>query len=68
MEFDKSTNAKIIESTTSSSKINRDVHVLKRDSKKNIKKWKTQLSSKEIDTIKYITKDVSKLFYNELDW
>ena len=68
MEFDKSTKVKIIESTTSSSKINRDVHILKRDSKKNIKKWKTQLSSQEIDTIKYITKDVSKLFYNELDW
>lgn len=68
LEFDKSTKVKIIESTTSSSKINRDVHILKRDSKKNIKKWKTQLSSQEIDTIKYITKDVSKLFYNELDW
>jgi len=39
-----------------------------RDSKTNIKKWKTQLSSAEINRIKDETANLWPLFYEEKDW
>ena len=68
LNFDKSVESKIIESTTTPAKTDKDVHILKRDSKKHIKKWKTQLSSQEIERIMDITKDVSDIFYLKSDW
>jgi hypothetical protein len=44
------------------------IHRLKRDSVSNIKVWKTQLNSSEIDRIYSITKPVSDLFYSDKDW
>ncbi|MGM7702960.1 sulfotransferase [Pseudalkalibacillus sp. Hm43] len=44
------------------------VHVLKRNSAKNTKRWKQNLSAEEISYIKDRTNTLSKNFYKEDDW
>jgi hypothetical protein len=43
-------------------------HVLKRNSRDNIKRWKKTLSRDEISTIRRITEEVAVRFYNDADW
>ncbi|MFC1591421.1 sulfotransferase [Thermodesulfobacteriota bacterium] len=47
---------------------NNEIHVLKRDSKGNIKRWKNVLTEEEIAVIKRITGDLASRYYTEEDW
>ncbi|WP_197061454.1 sulfotransferase [Halobacillus sp. BBL2006] len=48
--------------------IKNNVHTLKRNSRENVKRWKSNLSKKEISEIKEITNEVSNYFYDDSDW
>ena len=63
INFDNRVKKYLIESSTSISESD-----LKRDSIKNIKSWKTRLSSEEIKRIKEGTLEISSKFYSEKDW
>ena len=43
-------------------------HVLKRDSRANIARWRSVLSDKEVESIRVITEDVSSHYYQDSDW
>lgn len=43
-------------------------HVLKRNSRDNVKRWKQVLSISEIETIRNMTSDVSDQYYTDQDW
>lgn len=44
------------------------VHALERNSQANIKKWKTDLTPKEINKIREKVEDISCHFYSDQDW
>lgn len=44
------------------------VHVIKRDSKKMVKKWKEALTSDQIGKIREQSQEVSRHFYSDEDW
>lgn len=44
------------------------VHVLKRNSAENIKRWKKILTEKEIEIIREITEPFSQKYYTQADW
>ena len=48
--------------------VRNDEFSLRRNSKVNVLNWKGRLSDREILTIRERTRDVSRLFYSDLDW
>lgn len=62
---------KLREYTSSNNPINPKqgiAHQMKRDSSKNIKRWKTLLSNEEIARLKDVTAPISSQYYSESDW
>ncbi|GAG18606.1 unnamed protein product, partial [marine sediment metagenome] len=47
---------------------NNEAHVLRRNSKENIKRWKKVLSYHEIEKIREITENLAKRYYLDEDW
>ena len=47
---------------------NNQTHVLRRNSAKNIKRWKSILSQQDIDKIYSITRNISDIYYSDDDW
>ncbi len=45
-----------------------DEFSIRRNSKMNVSNWKNRLSDREIQTIKELTNDVSRLFYSDVEW
>lgn len=48
--------------------INNMVHSLRRNSNKNINRWKNLLSTNEVETIYKITSDLAKQYYADNEW
>ncbi|HSG26381.1 MAG TPA: glycosyltransferase [Anaerolineales bacterium] len=44
------------------------IHSVNLDSRTNLKNWQKRLSVKEIDQVRELTEDVSRLYYNDEDW
>ena len=70
LNFSEAVQSEINRTTRSDDKFvtNKSVHVLRRNSKANVKRWKELLSASEIDTIKSRTRDIWAKFYDESEW
>ncbi len=52
----------------SKEKLQKRLHIVKRDSKLNLHSWKDRLSQSEIEYIREQVEDVSKDYYSDSDW
>jgi len=72
LNYNKEIENKIINHTSSKNigevKHQKQIHQIQRDSKVNIKNWKTRLSADQIAVIRSLTADLAANFYNEEDW
>lgn len=69
LSFSERAKKAILKSTTGpSSDLGTTCHVLRRDSKKSIRKWKTNLAHEDIEYIRVSTNGIAAEFYSNEDW
>ena len=54
--------------TNPAAPVDGDLHTLIRDSRSNVQRWKTILTSDEVDRIRSMTCDICDVHYSEEDW
>nr|WP_319491162.1 sulfotransferase [uncultured Desulfobacter sp.] len=70
LPFSERVKNKILASTTGPKELElgKKTHVLKRDSKSMVKKWKIDLTDREVSHVYEHTRNIASEFYSKLDW